>query len=543
MNHTETMQSGAHLVTQLLKEAGVTTIFSLSGNQIMPIYDACIDTGLRIVHTRHEAAAVYMADAWAQITGQLGVALVAGGPGFSNSFSALFSAKHAESPVLLISGDSPVSRDGQGAFQELDQLTMTRPIVKKGLKPITLDLIQENAIELIHSALTGRPGPVHLALPFDLLESKLPSSFKQFKTYTQPEKSAPINISVIEAHLNQASRPIILTGPSCNESRAKNILDKVRTVTSIPVISMESPRGLNDPMLGTFKEPLQQADLVLLIGKKVDFTLQFGKALPKNAAIIVIDPENSVLTDAKKKLGEKIVLTMQAESSATLNALTTFKSEKNYSQWFNEIEKNIKNRALIKNNNNNEETALLPKTVCQAIQNLIDNANDPILICDGGEFGQWAQAFCQAPTRIINGVSGAIGGSIPYAIAAKIARPDATVFTLMGDGTVGFHLAEFDTAVRENASFIAFIGNDNKWNAEYLIQLNNYGKNRLFACTLNPEARYENAAKALGGNGSFIKTKNELKQTLKEITNINKPNCINIQIKGEAAPIYKKLKE
>lgn len=98
---------GADLLTRALKDAGVTTIFSLSGNQIMPIYDACIDAGIRIVHTRHEAAAVYMADAWAQVTGSIGVAMVAGGPGFANSLSPLFSARHAESPVLLLSGDSP----------------------------------------------------------------------------------------------------------------------------------------------------------------------------------------------------------------------------------------------------------------------------------------------------------------------------------------------------------------------------------------------------------------------------------------------------
>src|ERR1700754_4706681 len=121
---------GSELVIGALKRRGVTTIFSLSGNQIMPLYDACIDAGIRIVHVRHEAAAVFMADAWAQVTGGVGVALLTAGPGLANGVAPLMSALHAESPVLLLSGDAPLAEEGLGAFQELDQAGMTRPVTK-----------------------------------------------------------------------------------------------------------------------------------------------------------------------------------------------------------------------------------------------------------------------------------------------------------------------------------------------------------------------------------------------------------------------------
>lgn len=121
---------GSELVIRALARRGVTTIFSLSGNQIMPLYDACIDANIRIVHVRHEAAAVFMADAWSQVTGQIGVAMLTAAPGIANGIAPLYSASQAESPVLLLSGDSPVSEDGMGAFQELDQIAMTAPLTK-----------------------------------------------------------------------------------------------------------------------------------------------------------------------------------------------------------------------------------------------------------------------------------------------------------------------------------------------------------------------------------------------------------------------------
>lgn len=124
---------GANLVTEALASAGVKTIFSLSGNQIMPVYDACIDTGIRIVHTRHEAAAVFMTNAHAQLTCTLGVCMVTAAPGAANALDPLFSARLSESPVLFLTGDSPVAQDGCGAFQELDQVALTSPLTKLSL--------------------------------------------------------------------------------------------------------------------------------------------------------------------------------------------------------------------------------------------------------------------------------------------------------------------------------------------------------------------------------------------------------------------------
>jgi len=167
--------NGATLLVSALSAIGVRTIFTLSGNQIMPIFDACIDADIRLVHVRHEAAAVYMAEAWAQLNGDIGVALIAAAPGFANGLSPLYSARASESPVLLLSGDSPLHQDSMGAFQELDQVAISKPLTKFSSRPQTADAILTDLAKAISIARSGRKGPVHLALPFDLIPSILPN--------------------------------------------------------------------------------------------------------------------------------------------------------------------------------------------------------------------------------------------------------------------------------------------------------------------------------------------------------------------------------
>ena len=169
------------------------------------------------------------------------------------------------------------------------------------------------------------------------------------------------------------------------------------------------------------------------------------------------------------------------------------------------------------------------------MQRRIDAAKNPILVCDGGEFGQWAQACLAAPRRLINGPSGAIGGGLCYGIAAKKACPDATVFVLTGDGSIGFHLAELETAAREGTPLVVVIGNDQCWNAEHQIQLRRYGPDRLIGCGLSG-ARYDEAAIALGGHGEYVTDLADLDAALSRAIAAEKPACVNVAIEGLPAP-------
>ena len=178
---------------------------------------------------------------------------------------------------------------------------------------------------------------------------------------------------------------------------------------------------------------------------------------------------------------------------------------------------------------------ILPTVLCQAVQRQIDAAKETVLIADGGEFGQWAQACLTAPVRVINGPSGAIGGGFCYGIAAKMARPDATVFSMMGDGTCGFHFSEFETAIRCNAPFVAVVGHDARWNAEHQIQLRDYGPDRLIGCQLN-ETRYDLAAEGLGCHGEYVTDPGDLDGALDRAIKSGLPACVNVVIEGLPAP-------
>jgi len=527
--------NGAGAIVSALKSAGVTRIFSLSGNQIMPIYDACLDADIHIVHVRHEAAAVYMADAHAQVTGEIGVALLTAGPGFANGLSPLCSARAAESPVLLISGDAPVSGDGSGAFQEMDQTAVTRPMVKLALRPMTSDALTPDLVRCIRTALSGRQGPAHLALPFDLLNAPHTASLPSQEAFAPIPNPIPEDVAGdVAARIVSAERPLVLLGPQHSRSRSAGRIAALEAACNVPVIALESPRGLRDPALGAFAEVLARADLLVCLGKAIDFTLGFARApaAAKTADIIVIDPDSDLIKRAGRLVGDRLAIASQADASEAIDALIAVGSRHADGEWQSEVADAVNYRLPIAT----DCARAHPGHVCETVDRILANSPDPILICDGGEFGQWAQACATAPTRVINGVLGAIGGGICYALAAKLARPEATVAVLMGDGTAGFHFTEFDTAVREGADFVAVIGNDFRWNAEHQIQLRDYGPERLIGCQLSSEARYDKAAEAFGCHGAHVADPATLDAALERAFAGDRPACVNVEIESVAAP-------
>lgn len=531
---------GSELIIRSLRRRGVKTIFSLSGNQIMPLYDACIDAGIRIIHVRHEAAAVFMADAWSQITGELGVAMITAAPGLTNGLAPLYSASQAESPVLLISGDSSVSEDGTGAFQELDQVAITRPLTKLSVRPQSAAELCPALENAITQALAPRRGPVHVALPFDLLIAE--SGIADL-----PDVSAAPPVAALDAtRLNQladllhsAQRPLVLAGPTSARPQGRSARAAAEEALGVRIIPMESPRGLKDPSLGALASIMPSADLIVLAGKCLDFTLGFGGtgALGENARVAVIDPDPAMLERAGRLLGSRLVLTFQADAVVAMAAVAAAHPPAERLAWRAQVDEALQSRT-VKTPSAPAQGAMGPRALCETVQAFLASAPDPILICDGGEFGQWAQAFCQAPVRIINGMSGAIGAGVCYAIAAKIARPGATVVVMMGDGTAGFHMMELDTAVREGAAVMAVIGNDLRWNAEHLIQMRTYGPQRLIGCELAPTARYHDVASALGGAGFAAHDAAGLTAALRQAADSGLPACINVSLAGEAAPVF-----
>lgn len=529
----------ADLLAETLRRAGVRVVFGLSGNQVLPVFDACLSSGIRIVHVRHEAGAVHMADAWAQVTGETGVALVAAGPGFANSLSPLYSARRAESPVLLLSGDSPASQDGGGAFQELTQTSMSSPLAKVALRPKRADEVGRMAARAICAALSGRPGPAHIALPMDLLNEDVSTAVPRVPSRRKRELPEGEAAKIIRM-VRRARRPLALTGPALSASRSGERIAALESALDAPVIPMESPRGVNDPSLGAFAEILPRADLLMLVGKAPDFSVGFlnEAMLAQSAQFIILDPDPVILSRGRRLLGGRLATMFQAAADLAADSLirVAHKIGGKKSSWRSEAKSAMSFRGRV---STKAGKGIHPRRICASAQKVLNRAVRPMLVCDGGEFGQWAQAFCVAPTRIINGLAGGVGGALCHALGAKIARPDSTVVVMAGDGAAGFYFSEFDTAVRENAPLTAVVGNDCCWNAERQIQLRTYGAARTVGCDLSPTARYDTVAAGFGGFGERIRAAKDLDGAFSRAMASNLPACLNIEMFGAPAPVFR----
>ncbi|WP_296660222.1 thiamine pyrophosphate-binding protein [Paraburkholderia sp.] len=540
---------GADALVKALSKAGVKHIFTLSGNHIMPVFDACIGAGIALFHTRHEAAAVHMADAYARLTGQVGVALVTGGPGHANAVSALYTAQMAESPVLLLSGHSPRDQLGMGAFQEMRQADVAAPLVKMAATAQHPHTLVDEVVHAMRVAQSGRPGPVHLSLPTDVLEGSahMPDEVNAESFLPMRQMLDDTTLRRLVSSLADASRPLILTGPACMTRAGRKRTDTLAAALGVPVIGMESPRGINDPSLGAFAEVLAQADRVMLLGKRLDFTLAFGRApaFAPGCTFLQIDPEPQEIARTRRAVGERLIGTAVADSFPALEMLATAcrNVHRFDERWARDVQRAIAWRPeQWRTASSSFEKRVHPVQALAPFQALLDSHPDAVFVADGGEFGQWAQACLRAPNRVINGVAGAIGAALPFALAARVAHPDSPVVAVMGDGTFGFHAAEMDTAVRYGLPFVAVVGNDARWNAEYQIQLRSYGPERLIGCELLP-VRYDRVTEAFGGTGAFVEHADDMKDAIEQAQaarRLKLPACVNIMIEGIPAPSFKR---
>jgi len=530
------MTSSSSTLIQSLANQGVEVIFSLSGNQIMPLYDACIDANIRIIHTRHEGAAVYMAEAYAQMTGKIGVALVTAGPGLLNAVSALYSAACSETPLLLISGDAATHLDGRGGFQELDQISITSPITKFSVRPTHCDHILPALATAMSTALGGTPGPVHLALPFDLLSTPNVATPLSTISYAKPIGLSKPQLDKLLKVLSAARQPIVITGPQSNHSRQPVACEMLSKQLGMPLICLESARGLADTFYGNFPDILSASDLIILMGKRGDYAT--GLLTP--GFIASTTPVIAILTDDQPApIHDSISINIMRVGaiSAAMHDLAGVAPSVD-PKWAAQIQKMTTSRKPWVASGKRRH----PAAVANSLQAAMKTASQSILIADGGEFCQWIQAGCTPKTRIINGPSGAIGGGICYAIGASIACPDATIFLTMGDGTAGFYLAEFNTAVRNGCSIVALIGNDYRWNAEVQIQIDTYGADRVYGCELDSTANYADAAAGLGVHAATVEPGDDLDLALKMAMVQDGPACLNILIDSYAAPKFVPLK-
>jgi acetolactate synthase I/II/III large subunit len=534
---------GADIVVRTLERAGHTDIFTLSGNHIMSLFDAAIETKLSLMHVRHEAATVHMADAYGRLTGRPGIAWVTGGPGHANAVGALFTALGQETPMVLLSGHTETDQLGRGGFQELRQVDMAAPVCKAAWMATNTATVGMDVAKALRLATSGRPGPVHLSLPSDILDATVPENAVVWPTnadFTAPP--LPLNdatTDAILALLATARRPLVIGAPVLATRSGRDLLRRIETALTIPACLSEGPRGFNDASLGAYAELAKNVDMVLLLGKALDFTLKFGGApFPPDCRFISIDPDGAILDRAARSRG--LAFGCVADTYPAGEALIARGRPRTDKSWLTEARTCFDDRpAAWADLTSKTQGMLHPAQVFRTLQPFLDQAPDSVLICDGGEFAQWGQSMLRNDRRMINGVAGSIGSSLPMASGARVVEKTAPIFAVLGDGTFGFHMSEIETAVRLNLPYVAIVGTDCRWNAEYNLQVRDYGPNRTHGCELNP-TRYDLVAAALGGHGELVTNAGELSAAIERSLASKKPAVVNVMIESIPSPVVRR---
>ena len=545
---TETLR-GADIVVRTLDRAGHTTIFTLSGNHIMSLFDAAIASRLDLIHTRHEAAAVHAADAFGRLTGRPGLAMVTGGPGHANATAALMTALGQEAPLVLLSGHTETTQLGRGGFQELRQAEMAAPVAKASWVATDTARLGMEVAKAIRIATAGRPGPVHLSLPSDLLDAEVPATAIAWPGaadfIAEPVTLSDPAADTVLALIAGAARPLLIAGPQLANRSGRALLTRIENATNLPACIMESPRGFADATLGAFADLAARCDLIVLLGKALDFTLKFGVAPAVDPAcrFVMIDPDATILQRAIREKGPRLAFGCVADTHPAGNTLIRRASghAPSTTVWLKEARSHLTDRpASWETLSSQTADKLHAIEVFRALKPYVERNPDSVLVCDGGEFAQWGQSLLSCERRMINGVTGSIGSSLPMALGARVVEGVAPVFAVLGDGTFGFHMAEFETAVRRNLPFIAVVGTDARWNAEYNLQVRDYGANRAVGCELMA-TRYDLVVTALGGHGELVRRPQEMQGAIERALASSKPACINVMIEPIPAPTVRRM--
>jgi len=567
------MKNGGDRVAEVLARQGVRTLFTLCGGHISPILVSAKRRGLRIVDVRDEATAVFAADATARLTGIPGVAAVTAGPGVTNTITAIKNAQLAQSPVILLGGATATVLKGRGALQDIDQLALFAPHVKWATSVSRVRGLIPTLERAFRVALEGVPGPVFVEVPVDLLYAE--ETVREFygakaagdiKTLPDLALQGYLRVHLARVFAGQdskgASDRILVPGDAADPgdvSRARDLIAKAKrpvfllgsqvtlapdhieqTVHSlerlgVPVFLSGMARGLfgkKHPLWFRHQrtQALREADVVLLAGVPCDFRLNYGRQIGANTKLVAV---NRSRDDARKNRRPQLLV--DADPALFLEALASKAASQRlgpFSEWLDKLRARDDQREVqIREEASAPSELVNPLAACRALEDALDD--DSVLVADGGDFVATA-SYITAPRKPLSwldpGVFGTLGVGAGFALGAKLARPEAEVWIVYGDGSVGYTLMEFDTFVRHRVPVIAVVGNDAGWTQiardQVVLLEDDVG-------TVLARTEYHRVAEALGGKGFLVTRPDDLASTFREAKAAAKggtPVLINIHL-------------
>ena len=535
---------GGKLAARALKQAGVEVVFTLSGGHIMPLYDGCVDEGIRIVDVRHEQAAVHAADAWARCRpGSIGVAAITAGPGVTDGVTGIANAWRANSPILVFGGQGPFANLRRGSLQEMDHIGVVRPITKYADAVYQTHRIPEYIELAIRHAVSGIPGPAYLEIPMDVFMGQ--AEWEQApipRIRTAAPRLSPDRVEVRRAIeiLAGARRPMLMAGTSVKWSRASAEMNRFIQDAHLPTYTNGMGRGSVPPDSPEFlnrsrRDALKQADVVVLAGTLLDFRMAFGKTIPADAKIIQLDMD-ATLIGQNRSSDVGLVGNLACSFELLLEEMKNQGVRLDFSAWRDELRK-IENAAEAKVQAalNSDEVPIDPQRMCREVRDWLETLGDPIVVGDGGDIVATAAKILPVKSEgawMDPGPLGTLGVGAPFAIAAQLAHPGKRVVIVYGDGSFGLNGFEFDTAVRFGLPIIGVVGNDAAWGQMMRPQGSIYGWDRLQATLLNP-TRYDKVVEALGGHGELVERPQDLRPALERAAASGKPALVNVILRQD----------
>jgi acetolactate synthase-1/2/3 large subunit len=540
------MISGGQLAAEALVQKEVDTIFTLSGGHITPIYQYLENTPITLFDTRHEQAAVFMAEAWGRMTRKPGVAMVTAGPGFTNALTAVANARFANTPLVLISGCVGIDCIEKLDLQDMRQRPVIEPMVKKALICHKPERIPEFIDFAFRTAGSGRPGPVYLELPVDVLNATVsPNGIKTPHTVIQSHAVDLDKVEQILAMLEKATQPVIIAGSGAWYADGSSELVEFVEKTGIPAFTSALGRGtISDTHALCFESSLAirpgaalvantGADLVLFLGTRMSLYYLFGDLFNAEAKIIQVDiePEEigrnrsvdlAVVSDIRELLKAANRIIREKKMSRSLR--------QRFAGWVSALEQaDEEGKAPAKPDWQSENIPIHPLRLAHEINRFMDREDD-IVVADGGDTQVWmgiTRTVRNSGRYLDAGLYGCLGVGIPYANAAKLRYPDQRVCLIIGDGSVGFNFMEFETALRKNLPIVMVISNDLGWGMIRHSQELRIG-HAIENGTYIGKVDYHKLIEALGGKGLYVEDPADIKPALEEAFSAGIATCINV---------------
>ena len=543
--------TGSDLIIKCLKMYQVDTIFGIAGDHILHLLDKLIDQDFRMIDGRHEAASVHMANAYSRILRKPGV-VMSTTPGHANAVAGLANAMHSEAPVINIAGSADSSNIGRGAMQEFDQVGIAKPVTKGAWEIPSVERIPEYISLAFRTAMEGKRGPVHLTIPHDLQEQSVDSEiFERFKNSSIDDKEDwltypnPNQIDKSLELLSKAKKPIVIAGLGAGATVESDELDLFLKETRIPFFGVDTGRALvgdsHECSLGIGYLPLNKAaqrinesDLVLLLGVKLDYQLGFGGSPPfnKNAKIICVDPDIQQLNRSRT-----ISLIINSDVGPYIE--TVNKKAKDFkwnnTEWLKSLKDTKKSYVDEMTKLADNKLPMHPMDVSLSIQENLDD--DTFVVFDGGDYCHFSRATVPIENYLRSlyvSSFGMIGVGLPYAIGAKAALPDKKVILVVGDGSLGFHVPEIDTSIRHNLPVTVVVGNNSLWGIDYWIQKGLYDRD---VWTKLDQTNYELVAKGFGAEGKLVDNPSMLKDEIKNSLKLDKMTVLNTVVRKISSPV------